>query len=264
MSPGPGSRHIEHGSAVGVQGARADVGDRQDRALADLALQIQIPDFVVLDLKVVIQVVAAHRTQAGGGQRILDLEAGRSRGIGIHRLGHEERQILREARDDAVGRLVGINAEASAQDGVRMSRQSPGKPASRSKAQRPGCQQAVVPPRRGGGHVGNGQKRQQRVRRRGNLPRGVAGDDESAAGNRCVDRRHLIVGVRHVLVVFITKPDDRVSDCARPASCPEYKNAPNWCWRPWRRVPGPPARWSDRPAGSRRKRSHRPTRPPMT
>ena len=88
-----------------------------------------------------------------------------------------------------------------------MSRQRPGKSASRGKAQRSGCQQAVVPARRGGCHVGNGQKRQQRARRRRNHARAVAGDDETAAGHRRIDRRHLIVGVGHVLVVFVTKPE---------------------------------------------------------
>ena len=75
MLPGPGIGHIEHRGAVGVHGARADVGDRQNGAWTEFALDVEIPDFVVFDLEIVIQVVAAHRSQAGGGQGVLDLEA---------------------------------------------------------------------------------------------------------------------------------------------------------------------------------------------
>ena len=181
---------------------------------------------------------------------------------GIHRLHGEKRQILREIRDDAVGGLIGIDAEAGAQHGSARRGIFQASPARGAKRSSLGLQQAVVPSGRARSDVRNRNERQQGVGRRRNVSGIVAGDHVAAAGHRRVDRGHLVVRFGHVAVVFVAQADIEPQIARDLPAVLNVGVHPERIARPWRRGPVRPAPWSDSPAGNRRRRCRRRRRRP--
>src|SRR5215467_4613879 len=72
--------------------------------------QIDVPNFVVLDLEVMVEVAAADRSGRAGGQRVFRRERRGKRGSRrVDRLSNKKRQVLCEVRDDTVSGLIWID-----------------------------------------------------------------------------------------------------------------------------------------------------------
>src|SRR4029077_1184897 len=103
----------------------------------------QIPDIVVLDLEIVIDVVRADR--ARGSKNIFGIVEGNSGRRAVrHRLGKIEGQVQRGVLNDAVCRLIRVDSKPGADNGLVV-RQSPGQSDARSKPQWARLKQGVIP-----------------------------------------------------------------------------------------------------------------------